>query len=243
MTKAERTKKFIIEQAAPIYNEKGVAGTNVDDVLEATKLTKGAIYSHFKNKDDLSMQVTDYLLEKITLGTDQAMRKGKTAKDKIFAYLDFNTKPLETYIKGGCPIFNLAVESDDNNACVKSKVRESLLNSQKYFASILRDGIKNGEFSPILDPEIFAFKMFASIEGGMVMCRTMDNEKPMQALINSLKNELNNYSYIQNDIKNYIQIRNYGKANHIGYGRNRRDRRSDCGVITAKRLFGTRFCT
>lgn len=64
MTKAERTKKFIIEQAAPIYNEKGVAGTNVDDVLDATKLTKGAIYSHFKNKDDLSMQVTDYLLDR-----------------------------------------------------------------------------------------------------------------------------------------------------------------------------------
>ena len=124
MTKAERTKKFIIETAAPIYNEKGIAGTNVDDVLEATKLTKGAIYSHFKNKDDLSMQVTDYLLEKITVGTDQAMSKGNTAKEKIFAYLDFNAEPLKTYIKGGCPIFNLAVEADDNHSCIKSKVSQ-----------------------------------------------------------------------------------------------------------------------
>ncbi|MGN8072627.1 TetR/AcrR family transcriptional regulator [Mucilaginibacter sp. 22184] len=194
MTKAERTKKFIIEQAAPIYNEKGVAGTNVDDILEATKLTKGAIYSHFKNKDDLSTQVTDYLLAKITFGTDQAISKGKTAKEKIFAYLDFNTRPLETYIKGGCPIFNLAVEADDNNACIKSKVRERLLDSQEYFASILRDGIKDGEFSSMLDPEAFAFRMYASIEGGMVICRAMDNEAPMRVLIDGLKNELHRYS-------------------------------------------------
>jgi AcrR family transcriptional regulator len=194
MTKAERTKRFIIEQAAPIYNEKGIAGTNVDDVLEATKLTKGAIYSHFKNKDDLSMQVTDYLLEKITFGTDQAIKKGKTAKEKIFAYLDFNTKPLKTYIKGGCPIFNLAVESDDNNSSIKSKVSKTLLSSQKYFASILRAGKKNGEFSSDLNPEAFAFKMYASIEGGMVICRTLGNEELMQGLINDLKNELNAYA-------------------------------------------------
>ncbi|MCF6407779.1 TetR/AcrR family transcriptional regulator [Chitinophaga filiformis] len=193
MTKAERTKKFIIEQAAPIYNEKGVAGTNVDDVLEATKLTKGAIYSHFKNKDDLSMQVTDYLLEKICQGIEQVIQKQTTAKGKIFAYLDFNKKPLNTYIKGGCPIFNMAVESDDNNSSIKSRISEILSVSQKNFASILRQGIKNGEFSSALDPDAYAFKMFAAVEGAIIMCRAMNDERPMQGLIKSLKNELESY--------------------------------------------------
>lgn len=193
MTKAERTKKFIIEQAAPIYNEKGVAGTNVDDVLEATKLTKGAIYSHFKNKDDLSMQVTDYLLEKICSGIDQVMRKEASAKGKIFAYLDFNKKPLNPYIKGGCPMFNMAVEFDDNNSDTRSKIGKNLLVSQKSFASILREGIKNGEFSSALDPDVYSFKMFAAIEGAIIMCRAMNNERPMQGLIKNLKSELESY--------------------------------------------------
>lgn len=193
MTKAEKTKKFIIEQAAPVYNEKGVAGTNVDDVLGATKLTKGAIYSHFINKDDLSMQVADYLLEKMWLGIDQVIERETTAKRKIFAYLDFNKKPLNTYIKGGCPIFNLAVESDDNNSTIKPRISETLVFSQKKFASILRQGIKNGEFSSALDPDVYAFKMFAAIEGALVMCRAMNNERPMQGLIKSLKSELEAY--------------------------------------------------
>ena len=193
MTKAERTKQFIIEQAAPIYNEKGIAGTNVDDVLEATKLTKGAVYSHFENKEDLSMQVSDYLLEKICSGIGQAMKKENSAKGKIFAYLDFNKTPLNTYIKGGCPIFNMAVESDDNNSCVKSKVSDIMTNTQKNFVSILRAGIKNGEFNSSLDPEAYAFKIFAVIEGATIMCRSMNNEQPMRGLIESLKNELEQY--------------------------------------------------
>lgn len=193
MTKAERTKQFIIEQAAPVYNIKGIAGTNVDDILKAVNLTKGAIYSHFKNKEDLSTQVAEYLLEKIVSGTDQAMKKGKTAREKIFAYLDFNAHPLKTYINGGCPIFNFAVEADDNNELLKSRVKQRLVKTQKYFASVLRDGIKVGEFSTSLNPEAFAFKLYASIEGGLVMCRAMNNEKPMQVLIDDLKNELNRY--------------------------------------------------
>jgi TetR/AcrR family transcriptional regulator, transcriptional repressor for nem operon len=193
MTKAERTKQFIIEKAAPIYNEKGIAGTNVDDVLEATKLTKGAIYSHFENKEDLSMQVSDYLLEKICSGIGRVMKMENSAKGKIFAYLDFNKAPLNTYIKGGCPIFNMAVESDDTNSCVKAKVSEVMSFTQKNFAAILRSGIKNGEFNSSLDPEAYAFKIFAAIEGATIMCRSMNNDKPMHGLIESLKSELQLY--------------------------------------------------
>jgi TetR/AcrR family transcriptional repressor of nem operon len=193
MTKAERTKQFILEKAAPIYNEKGLAGTHVDDVLEATKLTKGSIYSHFENKEDLSMQVADYLLDKICSGIGQAMKKETSAKNKIFAYLDFNKTPLNTYITGGCPIFNLAIESDDNNGLIKSKVCNALNVSQKSFVNILRAGIDNGEFNASLDPEAYAFKMFATIEGATVMCRNMNNDRLMAGLIESLKNELRTY--------------------------------------------------
>ena len=38
MSKAEKTKQMIIEQAAVIFNEKGVAGTSIDDILKASKV-------------------------------------------------------------------------------------------------------------------------------------------------------------------------------------------------------------
>jgi AcrR family transcriptional regulator len=192
-TKAERTKQFILEKAAPIFNAKGIAGTNIDDVLAATKLTKGSIYGHFINKEDLALQTTAYLLKKICHGIGQVMSKEKTATAKIHAYLDFNKDPLNTYIEGGCPLFNSAVESDDNQAAVKEQVARVLRSTRDTLTRIITNGIKDGELSKDLNAASFVFKMFAAVEGATVICRTMGDTRPMHDLIRDLKAELEAY--------------------------------------------------
>jgi TetR/AcrR family transcriptional repressor of nem operon len=194
MRKAERTKQSIIEQAAPLFNQKGIAGTTIDDVLQAAKVAKGCLYSHFENKDDLSAQTADFLLAKITGSIQQAMSQATTAKGRIFAYLDYCKNPLDTTVVGGCPIFNLAVEADDNNPAVKQKVGAVLLAAQATFVSILQEGIAQGEFAPRLHAEDFAFKMFAAVEGSTVMCRVLASNQPMYRLVKTLKEELETYS-------------------------------------------------
>jgi len=193
LTKAERTKQFILETAIPLYNEKGISGVNIDDILEATKLTKGCLYGHFENKEDLSAQVIDLSLKMVSEKIRAAVYKGKTIKGKIFAFLDFYKNPIETYVSGGCPIFNTAVEADDNYPFIKEKVAKVVRIGQQELTALLQEGINNGEFSKSLDPVVFAFKLVASVEGGIVMCRVMDTGKPMQGLIKSLKSELEQY--------------------------------------------------
>lgn len=194
LTKAEKTKQFILETAVPLYNEKGIAGVNIDDVLAATKLTKGCLYGHFENKEDLSGQVIDLALSKISNKIRLVVSQGKSAKAKILAFLDFYKNPIQTTIPGGCPIFNTAVEADDNHPLMKQKVAKVFRTGQAEITAILQQGIDNGEFSDRLDPAVFAFKMVAAVEGGTVMCRVMDTIKPMQALVKDLKVELEQYS-------------------------------------------------
>jgi AcrR family transcriptional regulator len=194
LTKAEKTKQFILETAIPLYNEKGISGVNIDDVLAATRLTKGCLYGHFENKEDLSEQVIELSLKKISDKVRAAVANGKTAKTKIFAFMDFYKDPIQTYIPGGCPIFNTAVEADDNHPGIKQKVAKVFRTGQEEIAAVLQEGINNGEFSNKLDPVVFAFKMVAAVEGGIVMCRVMDTTKPMYGLIKSLKAELEQYA-------------------------------------------------
>lgn len=193
LTKAEKTKQFILETAAPLYNEKGISGVSIDDVLAATKLTKGCLYGHFENKEDLSEQVIDLSLKKLSEKVRLAVSKGKSAKAKLFAFMDFYKDPIDTYIAGGCPIFNTAVEADDNYPVMKQKVAKVFRSGQEDLTALLQEGIRNKEFSDQLDPAAFSFKMVAAIEGGIVMCRVMDTIKPMHTLIKSLKSELNQY--------------------------------------------------
>lgn len=193
LSKAERTKRFILETAAPLFNQKGISGVNIDDVLTATKLTKGCLYGHFEGKEDLSLQVIDYMLNEIGLKMAAAIGKCKTAREKVFAFLDFYKDPINTPISGGCPIFNNAVEADDHFPAVREKIASVLRQGQETFAAILRKGIEDGELSDKLDPVVYAFKATAAIEGGLVMCRTMNTAKPMYGLIKSLKAELDSY--------------------------------------------------
>ena len=193
MTKAERTKQFILETAATIYNEKGLAGTGVDDILAATQLTKGCLYSHFENKEDLTLQVADYLLKKTCDGMRQMLGGSGTVKERVFAYLDFYKVPLRPPIQGGCPMFNMAVEADDNLPVIKRKVSDALIKTQKFLTGLFEEGIKKKEFKTSLNAEAFSFKVLAATEGATVICRSMDTNKPMQGLIKSLKEELEQY--------------------------------------------------
>lgn len=192
-TKAERTKQFILETAAPIYNEKGISGVSIDDILEATQLTKGCIYGHFKGKDDLSEKVVEYSLNNMTAKINAVVSQETTAKAKINAFIDFYKNPINTYISGGCPIFNTAVEADDNFPEIKKMVAAKFITGQQALSSILQQGIENGEFSSELNPVRFAFKMFSAIEGGIIICRTIDSVQPMFELVNDLKKELDQY--------------------------------------------------
>ena len=53
MSKGELTRRRIVAQAAPIFNQKGFAGTALSDLMQATGLEKGGIYRHFESKDQL----------------------------------------------------------------------------------------------------------------------------------------------------------------------------------------------
>ncbi|KQT26063.1 transcriptional regulator [Chryseobacterium sp. Leaf405] len=194
LTKAERTKQFILETAAPIFNQKGISGANIDDVLAATNLTKGCLYGHFEGKEDLALQVVDHMLNANTEKMLLTINKSKTAKGKVFAYFDFYKDPLNTYLKGGCPVFNVAVESDDNFPAVKEKIAGVIRQGQEIFVSILNQGINAGEFSDKLDPAVYAFKAVAAVEGALVMCRAMNTAKPMGGVLRSLKAELESYA-------------------------------------------------
>ena len=47
------TRDLIVDTAATIMKEKGAGALHIDDVLEQTGLSRGAMYHHFKNVDDL----------------------------------------------------------------------------------------------------------------------------------------------------------------------------------------------
>jgi len=193
MNKSERTRQLIIERAAPLFNKKGIAGTSIDEVLEAAQIAKGCLYGHFESKEELSYAAADFLLQKLAERREATISREKTAKAKLYALLDTHRDPLNSLFTGGCPILNLSTEADDTNPVIKEKIQLTIQSVTRLFAGIIRAGVKAGEFSKELDADAFSLKMFAAIEGGNMICRTMNHSRYMLSIIKSLKDELEAY--------------------------------------------------
>lgn len=187
MGKAERTRLLIIEKAAILFNKKGVAATSVDDVLEAAKIAKGCLYGHFESKDALVLAVVDYLIEKIGKKAQLIIADKSSAKLKLHAFMELYRLPLDAYIEGGYPILNFGVESEAIDFIVRKKVRNMVGNTTGILSTIISNGISNKEFSEEINPNHYALKILALMEGGMLLDKVIDSNNLMDILVDMLK--------------------------------------------------------
>jgi AcrR family transcriptional regulator len=191
MSKADRTRQFIIDKAAPIFNQKGVAGTSISDIMEATQLAKGGIYGNFTTKEEISMEAFDHMMKAVISKMMELTAPVKSSKDKLFAMLEFyRTYPHKPVISGGCPILNFGVEADDTNPSIRKKVKEAIDYFEDGIEQLVLRGIRYGEFRSDWDAKAFAVKMFAMIEGGILLSRIQGNNKQMSLLVDLLQQEI-----------------------------------------------------
>ena len=77
-----RTRAEIVEHAARLFRLRGHAGTNIDDIMLAAGLTRGAFYAHFTSKDDLFAEIV-----RMGHGLLSNLRRGPV-EATLDAYLD-----------------------------------------------------------------------------------------------------------------------------------------------------------
>ncbi len=191
MSKAERTRQFIIETSAPLINKKGMAGTSLSDIMEATKLAKGGIYGNFENKEEICIESFLYLRSQLASKLDVAISKGKSAKEKLFNLLDVYSNGKN--MTEGCPILNFGTEADDTNPVMREHVKKAILSAQKRLFNIVEAGIQNKELSSEINPEEFSIKTFAMIEGGILCRKVFGNNNQMNVVLDSIKKEFERY--------------------------------------------------
>jgi AcrR family transcriptional regulator len=85
--KAEATRRNLVAAARELFGRKGYAATSVDEVVRHAGVTKGAMYHHFKDKDDLFRAVVEEVKLEVTTA----------AADSYFAAAD-GADPADTML-------------------------------------------------------------------------------------------------------------------------------------------------
>ena len=191
MTKGERTKQHIIEQAAPLFNKNGYAGTSLSDIMKATGLAKGGVYGNFKNKDEIAAMTFEYSYQKIKSAILMKLSDCKTSKDRLIGILHFYRNYITNPpIEGGCPLLNTSVEADDSFPFLKTRARAAQNEMLESLVRIFQTGKKYGEFKENIQPQREAEMMYALIEGGIVMAKINDNPTILHRILDRIKEHI-----------------------------------------------------
>ncbi|MFC1488818.1 TetR/AcrR family transcriptional regulator [Thermodesulfobacteriota bacterium] len=195
MSKAEETKNYIIKQAAPIFNMHGYKGTSMSQLTKAIKMTKGAIYGNFKDKDEIALAALDYNLAEISEKIRNVVLSKENACDKLVAFANLYLDEFaEISRKGGCPVLNGAIDSDNVHLPLKSRVAKAIENWINNVSRIVNSGIKRNQINRNATPEQFASVFVSLIEGGVMLSKATGNtihlSRNIDHIIHLVNNEL-----------------------------------------------------
>lgn len=173
MSKAERTRAFIIEKTAPVFNTRGYAGTSLTDLTKATGLTKGAIYGNFEGKDEVALEAFRFNMHGITSKLSQELFRYDSAIDKLKALVNYyRSQFIKDYLATGCPIVNLAPEVDDTHEELRTAVNTAIKKWYDTIVSIVNLGVSNGQIAKGVNPKEVARQLISAIEGGILISKS-----------------------------------------------------------------------
>lgn len=188
LSKAERTKQFIVERTAPVFNEKGYAGTSLSDLTNATGLTKGSIYGNFENKDEVAIAAFDYNFNRVTNYIKEQILKTENSIERLLVYpkvyRDFLTIP---FLKSGCPILNTSTEADDTHPILRERAANALSFWKTAIVNQIKRGIQRGEIKQDTNPTEFAVILMSLIEGAIMQAKVTGKPTELRIAMNYLE--------------------------------------------------------
>lgn len=162
-TKDERRQQ-ILEAAFQAFSENGYAKTTMDDIVQRSGLSKGTLYWHFKNKEDLFIATLEIAFKDLeamlTVMVEQDSPASTRLKMLIFGvgeFIEQNRNIIGLIIDGFYQSYQINLAQQTMRA-VYDKYIEGV-------TSIIRQGIERGEFRKDIDPHMAAIALLAGGDG------------------------------------------------------------------------------
>jgi len=187
MKKGEATRQRIVVRTAELLNTQGYRNTPVSEIMRVAGLQKGGIYRHFESRTALTLEAFEYAVGRMRDRLLGALEGKKTATEKLLALFDVaRNAPYEPAFRGGCPVMNLAVESDDADPELRNAARTAMSRLIGLFERVIAEGMQQGDF-PKGDARARASLIVASFEGGLMLSNLYKDRAHLDAVLDDLE--------------------------------------------------------
>ena len=153
----------IMDAAIILFMEKGYTNTTTQDIVDKVNISRGLLYYHFKNKEDilycLVERYSDRLLKDIySIVYDE----DKTAIEKIRSFIDITIISSQD-ITAEDTVLQKTVELKENQYMIDKLSHKLVEKLTLYFEKIINQGIAEKNFSVKYPTETAEFLMTAYV--------------------------------------------------------------------------------
>lgn len=144
--KGIKTRQGIIEKSLQLFSVKGYFNTSISDILEATDLTKGGLYGHFRSKEDIwyaayeeaVMIWKSIVFKDMRAISDPVHRIEKTIENDLRDYLG------KDVFDGGCFFLNSLVELSGQSGAMSRHILRGFVRFSRLLRSWLKEADQKG---------------------------------------------------------------------------------------------------
>ena len=181
--KGARTRTRIVEEAAALIHERGVAGTTLEDVKVAAEVSGSQMYHYFPDKNELLQAVIDYQADTIVNMHRQAL----ASANGVEAWRNMViTAARQTQAKGGCPLGSLGGQLAESDP----EARALIATGFEQWAAALSEGLRSlhaeGKLPSDIDPDDLATTLLATLEGGTLLAQVQRSTRPFETAVDTL---------------------------------------------------------
>ncbi len=181
--KGARTRARIVEEAAALIHERGVAGTTLEDVKVAAEVSGSQMYHYFPDKNELVQAVIDFQAETIVSRNRHALEaaNGVEAWRKMVIAAAKRTKA-----KGGCPLGSLVGQLAESDPGARALIASGFDQWTAAISDELRSLHTDGKLPSGIDPDDLAITLLATLEGGLLLSQALRTTRPFETAIDTI---------------------------------------------------------
>jgi TetR/AcrR family transcriptional repressor of nem operon len=159
-----------LDRAMNVFWSKGYEATSLDDLCEATGLSRSSLYATFGNKRDLLLQTVDRYTEQRTPTLAAALARPVPIRKAVAALLDDFIDDIVTGPgRRGCFLGNCAAELPRSDRVALARVRRGLARTEAMFHEAFVRAKQRGELAPSTDVDALARFFTAAFQGLRLM--------------------------------------------------------------------------
>lgn len=176
------TKARILDAALSTFSRKGYHDTRLDDIVDESETSKGAIYFHFANKERLFLALVDQFADLLERRVQEAIEGESEGMARVQIALE---TVLETFGRYRRPAKILLVQAVGLGNVFETKRAEVTDRFARMIESYLKEAIELGDIEPV-DTEVVAFAWMGAIYGIVIRWVTTGEPEPnriMESLV------------------------------------------------------------